>query len=74
MEKKRSKKVDHICVTKTIVIVIDVLHEVKIHQIVQHPILDLDVQNMHNYKSKSQHYLQLTNCCCDFFVHDKINF
>lgn len=57
MGKKKLKKVDHICVIKTIVIVIDVLHEVKTHQIVQHPIWDLDVQKMddnleskHNFK------------------------
>lgn len=46
MEKKKLKKVDLICVIKIIVIVIDVLHEVKTLQIVQHPILDLDVQKM----------------------------
>lgn len=48
MEKKKLKKVDHTCVTKTIVIVIDVLHEVKTHQTVQHLILDLDVQKADN--------------------------
>jgi len=48
MEKKRLKKVDHICVTRTIVTVIDVLHEAKIHQTVLHQILDLDVQKMDN--------------------------
>lgn len=48
MEKKKSKKVDRICVTKIIVIVIDVLHVVKILQIVLHQILDLDVQKTNN--------------------------
>jgi len=49
MEKKKLKKVDHICVTKTIATGIDVQQEVKIHQIVQHQTLDLDVQKMDNY-------------------------
>jgi len=38
--------VDHTYATKTIVIVIDVLQEVKIHQTVLRQILGLDVQKM----------------------------
>lgn len=48
MGKRKLKKVDRIYVIKTIVIVIDVLHEVKTHQIVQHPIWDSDVQKTDN--------------------------
>jgi len=48
MEKIGLKKVGHTYVTKSIVIVIDVLQEAKIHQTVLHQILDLDVQKINN--------------------------
>lgn len=48
MEKKKLKKVDHTCATKTTVTVIDVLHEVKTLRTVLHQILDLDAQKMDN--------------------------
>lgn len=48
MEKKRLKKVGPTCVIKSTVIAIDVLQEVKIHQIVLHQILDSDVQKINN--------------------------
>lgn len=56
MEKKKLKKVVHTYVTKTIVIVIDVQHEVKIHRTVLHQILVLDVQKIGN-KLKNQHLM-----------------
>lgn len=48
MEKKKLKKAGPTCVIKSIVIAIDVLQEVKIHQIVLHQILDSDVQKINN--------------------------
>jgi len=48
MEKKGLKRVGPTCVTKSIVIDIDVPQEAKIHQIVLHLILDLDVQKINN--------------------------